>query len=145
MTPAREKATPHVSTFDLDRIEMGALEGEQRVAIEAHVALCSTCREEQAALRAGRAEFSREVLPRTALALRGRLRQQRRWFAQPRVWAPALACAAGLVLLLGRPKGLLPTDEETVHTKGSSELLLIARQRGRVFAVDRFNHQLGRG
>lgn len=142
---AREKAHTHVSAFDLDRLEMGVLDEERRSTIEAHLKTCAECREERALLGNSRAEFSSQVLPRTAVVLRARLRQQRRWFARPLVWAPALACAAAMMLVWARPRGLAPTDDQAIHTKGQSELLLVARQKGRVFTVDRFNHELHRG
>ncbi|HKQ71578.1 MAG TPA: hypothetical protein VJT73_19670, partial [Polyangiaceae bacterium] len=69
------------------------------------------------------------------------------------VLAGLVACAAALLLFFRQPAGVSSLGEHETpgqgdareRVKGASELLLVARRGGRVFPVDRFNHELGAG
>jgi hypothetical protein len=130
----------HASTLELDRHVMGALDPERTRALEAHLAQCERCRQEQAALRSAHGEFTAEIFPRTAARLAARPRPAPEpvpFFRRPLVWAPALAAAAALLLFVnvgGRARETAP-NPALLAAKGACSLSLVARRAGQVFAA----------
>jgi len=127
----------HLSSFDLDLLEMGALDEPKKKMAEDHLAVCATCRREHETLRKLRADFTSNVLPRTLARVRERRGPST--VAQPRFWVPLLASAAALALWTA---GKLPShagstsNDDAVQAKGRATLQLVARHEGHVVPVD---------
>jgi len=144
-----ETANQHVSSFDLDLLEIGGLDDDKKRKVDDHLRGCDACRQEQESLRKLRAEFSNSVLPRTIEVVSKRARSSGRpGFAAPRLWAPVLASAAAFAIWAavrtpGQPGRL--TGDDGLQTKGKAELQLVARHDGRVTTVDRSNPNLRPG
>jgi hypothetical protein len=137
----------HVSSLDLDRLEMGALEPEATRRARAHLMACHVCREQHRELVAARSEFSERVFDRSIERVLSRSEaalpksRRRLWFALP------LAAAAALSLLLFRPQLFLGDDSRpgVVQPKGHERFVLMARHNGKVFAVSEEERTLAPG
>jgi hypothetical protein len=94
-------ASPHLTSFDLDALDIGAVAAAEANALRTHLDGCPACRENQRTRRTLADQFAREVLPRSLPVVRQRLLPTaRRRFGW---WALALspvACGAVLALLL---------------------------------------------
>jgi hypothetical protein len=125
----------HLTSLDLDRLELGAAGGEERARIGGHVLGCPACakrREEHAALAS---HFRAAVLPRTGEALAARRPLAR---AGLRVFALAAAVSgvAGVAMLA---RGVLSAKppatagiaaEPSIGIKGAAMLHVFARRGG---------------
>jgi hypothetical protein len=125
----------HVSSFDLDLLEMGELDEAKKRSVDEHLRACAVCREDRESLRKLRAEFAEKILPRTLERVRGRIADApaQPWFARPAVFAPLLASAAALVLWVATG---LPGKGDDIRAKGDAALQVIARHEGRVTPLD---------
>lgn len=119
----------HLSSFLLDQLALGALSADVAAEAAAHLASCERCRADQAQAEEARARFTRDVMPRTLPAIKGRLSPPRRrlWWAL----APALAAACALVFVL-RPR---PPEEPEYSEKGAPSLSVFAKHAGQVQPV----------
>jgi hypothetical protein len=143
-----EAANQHVSSFDLDLLEIGGLDDVRKRKVDDHLRGCDACRQEQQSLRKLRAEFTNSVLPRTIDVVRKRARSSGRpGFVAPKLWAPLLASATAFALwaLVRQPGQQGHLTGQDLQTKGKAELQLVARHDGRVTTVDRFNRNLRPG
>ena len=145
-----EHDTPseHLSSFDLDLLELGGLDDDKKRALDEHLRACPACQKERESLRKLRAEFSAEVLPRTVERIRDRIEsKERSLFARPTVFAPLLASAAALVLWVasGRPGLRGAEGDDDVRAKGASALQIVARQQGRLTTLDDQHRTLSPG
>jgi hypothetical protein len=119
-------STAHVSELQLDALALGALDGPAETRVQAHLAVCVSCRGAHARAAALRERFTAHVLPR---GLRARPRPRWRWH-----WLaiPALA-AALLVVVWRRPLGSAPGGDLAV--KGAPSWQVFAHRDGQTFAV----------
>ncbi|HXI56032.1 MAG TPA: hypothetical protein VNO55_08230 [Polyangia bacterium] len=145
----------HLSSFEIDLLDLEALPDEARRSVEAHRAACARCQATIEEARALKVQFAREVLPRTIDAVAAR-RRPRAEAARPKSWrwlagavgAAALATAA-LVLVIVVPRHHLPgqmaaaDDGPAVSLKGGPSLRVFARRDGQVFAVHDGAHLRG--
>ncbi len=130
--------TQHVSSFDLDLLEMGGLDDAKKRTVDEHLRACAACREDRESLQKLRAEFSEKVLPRTVDRVRERAVSPARGpFARPAVFAPVLASAAALVLWVAAGHPGLSGGGDAFRAKGGATLELVARHEGQVFTLDR--------
>ena len=146
--PDAETAARHLSSFDLDMLEMGALEEVKKKDAEDHLAVCAACRREHESLRKLRADFTSNVLPRTVVQVRERAHAPSSpTITRAQVWVPLLASAAALALWTA---GKFPTHagsagDDSVVAKGRTDLQLVARHDGRIVPVDKTAHNLSPG
>lgn len=120
----------HLSTWTLDGLELGILDGDALAAAHAHIAACPRCAQDLAELRSSRGKFDTEVFARTLPSLEKK-RSPRRWY-----WilgAPALVAAAAAALVLV-PRAT-NKDGSDIIAKGSPVCEVFARRQDRVFAV----------
>src|SRR5207249_9736386 len=108
---------PHMEA-KLNEYADGPLAARDRASVEAHLAGCAGCRAAVAELRslsAAAASLPRSIEPGRDLwvAIESRIRQRATWNVQ-RVWRPALAAAAVLVIALGLYR-LLPPSTAHYH------------------------------
>jgi hypothetical protein len=136
MTP---EPSQHVSAIDLDLHQMGDLDPERSRALLSHLSQCEPCRARQQELASAYGEFSAEVFPRTAPKLRSRpVRAVVPLHRRPLTWAPALAAAAAILLVVktGMFSGVTERADGEIGVKGTATLSLSARRDGQPFAVD---------
>jgi len=112
---------PHMDA-KLNEYVDGTLATRDRASVEAHLAGCAGCRAAVAELRslsAAAASLPRSIEPGRDLwvAIESRIRQRATWNVQ-RVWRPALAAAAVLVIALGVYRLLPPS---TAHYRPAGE------------------------
>jgi hypothetical protein len=119
----------HVSTFDLDALELGALAPPQQARARAHLETCGRCQADLAETRAAADRFRTHVFPRTVEAAGRRRRPSAfRWLTL----GAALAAGVAVVLLvLARPRDEGPA----LAVKGGPGWHVYARRGERVFAV----------
>ena len=143
-----ESPSQHVSSFDLDLLEMGGLDETKKRTIDEHLRACATCRQDHESLKKFRAEFSDQVLPRTIDRVRERVEAPAKLsFARPAVFAPVLASAAALALWVATGRPGLPgkDDGDTVRAKGEAALQIVARHEGRVATLDQSHPSVAAG
>jgi len=114
----------HVSALMLDALALDALDGATAARVQAHLAGCGACRDQQHAASEQRARFTHDVLPRGVPA-----RRARRW---PWLAVPGLALAAVLALLLLPPR---PDRPPELAIKGDASWQVFANRDGRTFPV----------
>jgi hypothetical protein len=135
----------HISSFDLDLLEMGGLDESKKRTVDEHLRACATCRQDHESLKKLRAHFSEEVLPRTVDRVRERSKGPASSpFLRPAVFAPLLASAAALLLWIatGLPgKG----GDDAVRAKGEAGLAIMARHEGRVAPLERAHPNVAPG
>jgi len=113
----------HASALTLDALALGALDRETATQIEAHLASCAACRDDQQAAAALRAQFTRSVLPR-GLAVR----RPWRW-----AWLALPAFAAALAVVFALWPRAQPIPE--IAIKGDASWQVFANRDGQTFAV----------
>jgi hypothetical protein len=133
MTPRLESASKHLSTFELDLLETGTLDENRTERLHEHLSACETCRAQRSELQAARSEFTNDVFPKTAHSFRQRSeRVPIPRYRRAVVWAPVLASAAALLLVLGvvntRRAPSDPAPE--LQAKGGGGLSLVVRRNG---------------
>jgi hypothetical protein len=117
--------TQHLSNFAIDELASGLVTDARA---RAHLEGCARCRDELGATEAARAEFARDVFPRTV----GRLRVPRkRWWRVPAI---AVSFAAALVLWLWSGHRTHSSDSE-IAIKGEVTFRVFAKRGDAVFAV----------
>jgi len=139
---------PHMEAT-LNEYVDGTLAARDRAPVEAHLAGCAGCRVAVADLRslsAAAASLPKIIEPGRDLwaGIEARMRQRATWNVQ-RVWRPALAAAAVLVIVLGlyrllppftahyRPVGQGWAAVQADFDRASDELgLILAAERGRL-------------
>jgi hypothetical protein len=129
----------HISSFDLDLLEMGALDEAKKRALDEHLRACDACRQDHESLKKFRAEFSGNVMPRTISSVRERAASpEKRSLARPAVLAPLFASAAALMVWVAAGGGpsLRAGGDDAVRPKGEAALQLVARHEGRVTTLD---------
>lgn len=141
----------HLTPLELDRLVFGQLETAEREPAEAHVATCLLCRKERDERIEDRAHFDGKVFARTLPEVLRRAatapapRRSRR--ATPLLAAAGgLAAAAALALWL-RSERTEPTPAHMadVQTKGDFDLIVYARHRGVIKALDRYDQTVPPG
>jgi hypothetical protein len=132
VTPRSETTAGHVSSFELDLLETGALDGDRAGRVKEHLDGCEKCRGERARLSALKDEFASEVFPRTRARFSEREPVAARFYRRPSVWVPALASAAAVALALGLAVPERRTDDAAaeIQLKGGTSLSLLARRNG---------------
>lgn len=130
---------PHLSSFDLDALALGALTPGEETSAKEHLYACARCQKELEEVQALHKTFTREVMPQTLPALRRRAPQDSPWrrLLSPAVWVPSLAVLVFAVALapsvLQRISG---SDREPQYSvKGGPAFRVFAKRQGRVFAV----------
>lgn len=142
----------HLTSEELDLLELGSLEGEARALAEAHLGSCPRCSLRRAELKADAAHFRQFVMPRTLDRATAAVPARRKG-GLPR-WAAALAgiTTLAVAVLWGRP--LLLTEEPYVGARGTPALkVVVARGEAHselfagstVRAGDRLRFVTGRG
>lgn len=147
MNPASKGRSDHVSAFELDLFELGALDGARLEALSQHLATCLQCRRERAALRAHKAEFS-EAMERRLLSfpLPPEETKPRRPTRRAYLLAAPLLLAAASLLLVANWQGVRPGGgAANIEIKGEGDLSVVARRDGRVIPLDRFNRTVSPG
>src|SRR4051812_13235335 len=141
----------HVSSFDLDLLELGALDAAKAAATNEHLERCAPCREEHEKLRRARGEFTANVLLNSGPRLLAEVRHRNvPRISPPRIVAAGLLASAAVLALVLRPRAT-PTEVvsnpggDHLTAKGGSELSLVARQDGSVFNVDSAHRSLRAG
>jgi hypothetical protein len=138
----------HVSSFELDLLEAGALDESREKGVKEHLRVCADCRERHASLKALHGEFTSEVLPRTATTFQRRSSPTKvPLLRRPIVWAPVLASAAALVLAIrfGTFEQRPSTDGPDILLKGGTALSIVARRNGAPLPVETSFVQLRAG
>src|SRR6185295_10732585 len=120
--------TAHVSELQLDAFALGALDGPAETRVQAHLAVCTSCRSARTSAAALRAHFTVHVLPR---GLRARPRPRRRWRWH---WLAIPALAAALLVVVWR-RPLDPTAGGDLAVKGTPSWQVFAHRAGQTFAV----------
>ncbi len=135
MTPG----APHLSSFALDALALGALTPGEETSAKEHLHGCARCQKELEEIQALHRTFTREVMPQTLPALRCRAPQESPWrrLLSPSVWIPSVAVLVFAVALapsvLQRISG---SDREPQYSvKGGPAFHVFAKRQGRVFAV----------
>ena len=132
----------HVSSFDSDLLELGALDAAKAAATNEHLERCAPCRDEHEKLRRARAEFTANVLLNSGPRLLAEVRHRNvRRISPPSMVAAGLLASAAVLALVLRPRAaptevVSPPAGDHLTAKGGSELSLVARQDGSVFNVD---------
>ncbi len=126
---------PHLTSLDLDRLELGGVEPDGRERIAGHVARCSACAARQAEHRELQRQFRTTVFPRTAGSLAAhRSRGLRRAFAPGQAWALALAVVAplgaGMVLVARVARHAESDSAPSIGVKGDPPLHVFVRRGG---------------
>jgi putative zinc finger protein len=116
----------HVSALALDALALGALDQAETTQVRTHLAGCSTCRADQDAAAALRAEFATRVLPRGLP-----VRRPRRW---PWLVFPAIAAAAVTLTLWLAPRPRIAPDSD-LAIKGGASWQVFAHRAGQTFPV----------
>ncbi|MEA2700761.1 MAG: hypothetical protein QOI66_5032 [Myxococcales bacterium] len=146
----------HLSSFEIDLLDLETLSDEARRRVDAHRADCTRCQATIDEARALKGRFAREVLPRTIDAVAARRRIARSETARRRGWrwrwmagAVGAAALATVALMLVIPRQHLPEDIASVDDgpavslKGGPSLRVFARRGGQVFAVHDGAHLRG--
>jgi Putative zinc-finger len=118
----------HISMFDLDALELGALGPDERARARAHLDGCGRCRADLADTQAAGERFRAQLFPRKAAALR----RPRGWLLRRLTLGAALAVAAVVLVVAVRPRRGGPE----LGVKGGGPAWHTFAHRGaRVFAV----------
>ncbi len=135
MTPG----APHLSSFALDALALGALTPGEETSAKEHLLACDRCQRELEEIQALHRTFTREVMPQTLPGLRRRVPRDSPWrrLLTPAVWVPSLA---GLVFAVALAPSLLQrlsgSDREPQYSiKGGPAFHVFAKRQGRVLAV----------
>lgn len=135
-----DSSRPHLSSFTLDTLVLGALPADESALARAHIAACRECGAEMEARTAAGEHFRQHLLSRRLLASRD-LARRRFW---PR-FAPVIpaAAAAALVLLAILPRdqpapatGVTTAEPADLAVKGATiTFRMYASRGGEVIAV----------
>jgi hypothetical protein len=118
----------HVSMFDLDALDLGALIPSEQARTHAHLETCERCRGDLAETRAAHDRFRAQLFPRRAPSLR----PPRSAILRRLMLGTALLAAATVaVVLVARPRDQGPV----LGMKGGPAWQVFARHGERVFAV----------
>ncbi len=118
----------HIGELTLRRRRAGETLGADGPAIEAHATGCAECRAKIRALDDEQRRFEQEIsFDRFAAGVERAARtprpvQRRPSFARPRVWAPLLAMAAGVALVVSI--GPFGARQETNRIKGGAGMIV---------------------
>jgi len=114
----------HVSQLVLDTKALGALDRDIAARVQAHLAHCTRCRDDERIAAELRAQFTVQVLPR---GLPARRSPRWLWFA-----CPAAAAVLLLVMMVWRS----PVERvDDLGIKGNASWQVFANRDGQVFAV----------
>lgn len=118
----------HLSSEQLDLLELGALSPGDRDAAEAHLAGCGACAAQRASLQEDAAAFRQYVQPRTAQRVAERVAPRRFRPGWPGMLAGALA-ASLLVVIAARLAGA-PADDGYLAIRGEAVVKVIVAREG---------------
>lgn len=119
-------AERHLTSEELDLLELDALSGDERLFAQTHLAGCERCGARREELRADTAHFRQFVMPRTLETVTRTRRSRRPWTR----WGSALAGAAvlALALLVARPmvQDLREDEARYVGVRGEPTFKVVA-------------------
>lgn len=115
---------PHLSSEELDLLELGALSKDEAARAQAHLAGCAQCARQQESLSADAAQFRQFVQPRTQARVTARVAPRRFVLRWPALAASALAASLAVVVAV-RLSGPGPADPY-VAVRGEPVVRVIA-------------------